>query len=284
MIKNNQGRCNLRKNELPLISVILPAYNCSVTISEAIDSIINQTYQNWELIVCDDCSTDETYSILKKYKNILGDKMILLQNEKNSRIAATLNHCLKYVHGDYVARMDGDDLSEITRFEEQVNFLINNPQYDLVGSQMTAFDEDGDIGIISTREIPDRYSLRYNTPFCHATIMIKKEVYVALKGYTVSNNIKRCEDVDLWFRFFYKGFIGYNLQQPLYKVRTRKEDYKRRTFSHSIEATKVCLKGFRLLNYPVRYYIFILKPLISGVIPGSLMKRIHDSRMKLILM
>lgn len=268
------------EEKYPVVSVILPAYNCADTISESIDSIISQTYQNWELVVCDDCSTDSTYEILKRYKKLLGDKMILLQNEKNSRIAVTLNQCLKYVHGKYIARMDGDDVSVVTRFEEQVTFLMNNPEYDLVGSQMITFDENGEKGRVSVREVPDKYSLRYNVPFCHATIMAKREVYDVLNGYTVSNNIKRCEDVDLWFRFFDKGFHGYNLQEPLYKVRTREEDYKRRTFSHSLEAAKVCYKGFKLLNYPIHYYVFLLKPIISGLVPASLMKKMHDYKEK----
>ena len=269
------------ENKLPLVSVILPAYNCANTISEAIDSIIAQTYSEWELIVCDDCSTDTTYEVLKKYKKKLGEKMILLQNEKNSKIAVTLNHCLKYVHGEYIARMDGDDISIVTRFEKLIAFLVENPEYDLVGSQMITFDEEGDKVIVLIVEKPNKYSLRYNTPFCHATIVMKKEVYDALKGYTVSKDIRRCEDVDLWFRFFYEGFQGYNLQEPLYKVRTREEDYKRRTFSHSLEAAKVCYRGFRLLNYPMRYYIFLLKPIISGLIPAFLMKKIHDYKEKI---
>lgn len=268
-------------NKMPLVSVILPVYNCQKTISEAIESVIEQTYTKWELIVCDDCSTDATYDILKQYKSKLGEKMVLLQNKQNSRIAVTLNHCLEHIHGDYIARMDGDDLSISTRFEKQVEFLMNNSKYDLVGSQMISFDDDGDIGVVPINEIPDKYSLRYNTPFCHATIMAKKEVYRTLKGYTVSENIKRCEDVDLWFRFFHEGFEGYNLQEPLYKVRTRKEDYKRRTLSHSLEAARVCFKGFKLLNYPKKYYIFGLKPLISGIVPATLMKKIHDKRMKI---
>ena len=111
------------------ISIIMGIYNCSETLPEAIDSIIAQTYENWELIMCDDASTDDTYKIAEEYKNKYSDKIILIRNEKNSRLAFSLNHCLKYASGKYVARMDADDVSVPKRFEKQINFLKEHPDF-----------------------------------------------------------------------------------------------------------------------------------------------------------
>ena len=102
-------------------------YNCADTLSEAIDSIINQTYTNWQLILCDDCSTDNTYNVAKSYQEKYPEKIVLVRNEVNSRLAFSLNHCLKYADGEFIARMDGDDISVSNRFEVQLKFLNDHP-------------------------------------------------------------------------------------------------------------------------------------------------------------
>ena len=106
----------------PLVSIIMGAYNCENTIYDCMESILKQTYENWEFIICDDCSSDHTLEILKKYEK--NDKRIhILHNEKNMRLAASLNRCLEVAHGKYVARMDADDISMPDRLEKQVEFL-----------------------------------------------------------------------------------------------------------------------------------------------------------------
>lgn len=274
----NRKGDSMKRTDKPLVSVIMPIYNCEQTLEAAIDSIIMQTYSNWELIVCDDCSKDKSLEILYKYKNKLGDKLIILRNEKNQRIAYSLNHCLKYVKGEFIARMDGDDISLPDRFEKQITFLKEHCDYDLVGTQMISFDEKGDHGVINVKETPDKWILRTNTPFGHATIMCHSYVYKKLNGYTVSDKIIRCEDVDLWFRFYENNFKGYNLPLSLYKVREDREAYKRRTFKHSWQASTVLFHGFRRLNFPFSSYIFVLKPIISCFIPDRLKQYIRNSK------
>ena len=107
---------------MPTVSVIMGIYNCEKTLSDAIDSIINQTYSDWELIMCDDGSTDNTYQIATKYSE-KDNRITVIKNDTNSGLAFSLNHCLKYAKGEYVARMDADDISLPNRFEKQVAFL-----------------------------------------------------------------------------------------------------------------------------------------------------------------
>lgn len=258
------------------VSVIMGVYNCENTVKESIDSIINQTYTNWEFIICDDGSSDNTYKIALEYAHQYPDKIRLIKNEKNLRLAATLNHCLEYATGEYVARMDGDDISLPARFKTQVAFLNANPQYQVVGTQMITFNETGDQGIRGGIEKPDKTYLRYTTPFAHATIMMRKDAYDKLAGYKVDKEITRCEDVDLWFRFFKEGLQGYNIPIPLYKVREGIQDFKRRKLSYAINTAKVCYKGYKLLDYPKKYYIFALKPIVSSLIPPKLLKYYHN--------
>ncbi len=250
----------MNKNENILISIIMGMYNCANTLEGAIKSILDQTYTNWELILCDDASTDDTYLIAKEYAERYPDKIILLRNEKNSKLSFTLNHCLQYATGEYVARMDADDLCTLDRFEKQVAFLNAHPELAVVGTAMQRFSNDGLADILYAIEKPDRYTLRRELPFFHATIMMRKSAYDALKGYTVSKRTVRGQDYDMWFRFYALGFNGDNMKEPLYLVREDKAAIRRRTFKVRWNAYKTMRYGFKLLNYPMHWRI---KPTLS---------------------
>ena len=120
-------------------------YNCAPTLAEAIDSILAQTYENWELILCDDGSADHTYNIADSYRQRYPEKIVLLKNEQNMGLNHTLNHCLDHATGEYIARMDGDDISLPERFEKELNYLLTHPEYAIVSSPMVYFDENGQI-------------------------------------------------------------------------------------------------------------------------------------------
>ena len=131
------------QEKLVRVSIIMGIYNCAATLPEAIDSLLAQTSQGWKLIMCDDASIDDTYAIAESYQMRYPEKIILIRNEKNKGLNYTLNHCLQYVDTEFVARMDGDDLSLSTRFEKEMDFLDKNPQYSIVSTSMIYFDENG---------------------------------------------------------------------------------------------------------------------------------------------
>lgn len=238
------------------VSVIMGIYNCASTLPEAIDSILSQSYTNWELILCDDASTDQTYQIAESYQRQFPNKIKLLRNDVNSKLAYSLNHCLQYTTGEYIARMDGDDISTADRFEKEIGYLQANPKVQLVGSAMQQFnDEKGKMRIIYKPEHPDRWTLHKQIPFHHATIMTYKHVYDELGGYTVSERTNRAQDYDLWFRFYAADFVGANLLEVLYYVREDINAIKRRTFKVRWNAFKTTLYGYKLLNYPKRWLI-----------------------------
>lgn len=262
------------------VSIIMGIYNCENTLKESIESIINQTYENWELIMCDDCSTDNTFNIAKNYADKYKDKIKLIRNNENITLAPTLNRCLELCTGEYIARQDGDDISVEDRLQKQVEFLENNKQYDLVGTAMMSFDENGDNGIRGAEvEIPSKENLVYTVPFCHATIMARSYVYEKLDGYRVTNYTKRCEDADLWFRFFAEGFKGYNLNEALYKVRDNISAYKRRNLRNYINLFIVNVNGYKLVDMPFKYYPYLIKPIISACIPSYIMKYYHSKKL-----
>ena len=122
------------------VSVIMGIYNCASTLDESIGSILNQSYSNWELIMCDDGSMGDTYQKALFYKKKYGDRIILLRNEHNMGLNYTLNKCLEVATGDYVARMDGDDISLPTRFEKEVRYLEEHSEMAIVSTPMIFFD------------------------------------------------------------------------------------------------------------------------------------------------
>lgn len=246
------------------ISVIMATYNCAETLKASIDSVLAQTYKDWKFIICDDCSTDNTYSVLKEYEVNYPDKFIIIKNEKNSKLPFSLNHCLKYADGEYCARMDGDDYISPERFEKQVEFLKANPDVHLVGCALQVFDDEKGLGrVICCKEKPDKFDLLDSPCFPHAAIMTYTRVYKELGGYTVSKRTVRSQDYDLWFRFFAKGYKGANLQEPLYFMREDEFSYLRRKPQLYLWLMVTKYKGYRLLNFPIRYYWHILLPLIA---------------------
>lgn len=244
------------------ISILMGIYNCEDTLPRAIDSVINQTYTEWELILCDDASTDNTYGIAQKYRDRYPEKIILIQNECNMRLAATLNHCLEYATGKYVSRMDGDDEILPERFEKQVEYLEDHPEIDLVGTAVLRINNEKRF-LLGSVENPDRFSMRRKPPFHHATILTYKYVYDRLGGYTVAERTRRAEDQDLWFRFYREGFKGDNLKDALYIIYETDANIKRRKFSDRWLTLQVQINGFKMLGYPKRW---LIRPLIECLV------------------
>ena len=267
----------------PKISVIMGIYNCAETLNEAINSILNQTETNWELIMCDDGSVDNTYAVAEKYVQQYPDKIVLIQNEKNHGLNYTLNRCLKKAKGKYVARMDGDDLSLPERFQKEAEFLDDHPEYAIVSTPMIYFDESGEWGRGTAIEIPQIKDFVFHAPFhCHAPCMIRREAFLRVKGYTVDKKLLRYEDCNLWYKLYSAGYRGYNLQEPLYKMRDDRNAYSRRSKSARVRAVYVQYTGFRMVKMPIKYYPFLgfefIKSLILIVMPEKLYMIMHKKR------
>ena len=246
----------------PRVSVIMGIYNCADTLEEAIESLMAQTYTDFEIIMCDDASTDDTYKVAEKLKDKYPSKIVLICNETNSYLAYSLNHCLKYAKGEYIARMDGDDKCLPDRFEKQVTFLDSHPKYDVVGTYMQHFTKDGFGDITKAVEYPDKYTIRDHIPFNHATIMMKKSVYDALGGYTISPLTRRSQDREMWYRFFKAGYSGANIPEPLYLMREDLNAFQRRTARVRWNGYKITRNGYKLLGFPWHWRV---KPFIQCV-------------------
>ena len=260
------------------ISILMGIYNCENTLTEAIESIINQTYSNWELILCDDGSSDNTVEIVEKYCKHFPNKIFLLKNMGNKGLNFTLNSCLQYATGDYIARMDGDDISLPERFEKEVNILDNYSEYAIVSTPMIYFDESGDWKIGTAIEKPSKKDFIKGTPFCHAPCMVRAEALRKVNGYSINKWTVRAEDYDLWFRMYAVGYKGYNIQTPYYKMRDDINAYRRRKFRYCINEAYVRIKGYKMLQLPLKAYTYVLRPLIVGLLPRKIYLFLHHKK------
>lgn len=265
---------------MPKVSIIMGAFNCADTIPFAIESLQIQTFKDWELIVCDDCSTDSTYRVISDL--MLKDPRIqLIKNETNSRLAATLNHCLQRVRGQYVARMDADDICLPDRLEVQVNWLDEHPEFDVVGGGILLYDETGEHEVLLNPEFPNVKYMYRHIPFFHPTIMMRREVYDNLGGYVVAKRTNRGQDMDLWFRFFSRGYKGYNLQRVILKYHDSLSDIKKKnSISAAWGFSQTMFLGFKANKYPFYKYIWIVKPILVSLFPKSIIFKLHKCFLK----
>ena len=263
----------------PKISVLMGIYNCAATLPAAIDCILAQTVADWELILCDDGSVDDTYSVAKSYVNQYPGKIILLKNEKNMGLNHTLNRCLAAAKGEFVARMDGDDLCSPDRFEKELAALTAHPEMALVSTGMTYFDETGTWGRHVPKDFPQKADFLYGTPFCHAPCMARRAAFEAVGGYTDDPKFLRVEDFDLWVKLYAAGFKGMNLEEPLYQMRDDRDAFSRRKFRYRINEARVMAKAIRLLELPKKNYYRAVRPVLVGLMPMWLYKRLHKKRL-----
>ncbi|MBR5808982.1 MAG: glycosyltransferase [Clostridia bacterium] len=264
----------------PDISIVMGIYNCADTLDEAIKSILDQTYTDWKMIMCDDASSDNTYQVAKKYVEKYPDKFILIKNEKNMGLNYTLNHCLQYADTKYVARMDGDDISLPERFEKEINFLKKNPEYAIVSAQMEYFDQAGIFGKSSGLGEAHKENIPKGTPFCHAPCMVLKEAFDAVGGYSVSKRLLRMEDYELWIKMYAQGYKGYNLPEVLYRMRDDRNATKRRKFRYRINEAYVRYLAVKRLGLSKKYLIYMARPILVGLLPAGIYTILHKKRLK----
>lgn len=189
--------------EKPLVSIVISFYNVEKFLPFSIMSVINQTYKNWELFLIDDGSSDQSVVVAEEFAN--KDKRIkLISDGKNKGLAARLNESVEMANGDFYARMDADDVMIVNRIEEQVSFLTEHPDVDVVGSSAMVID-------INNKIINSMDYTGVCDTFIHPTVMTRPQW---LKKNRYNDNLKMSEDRELWLRTQGTNTF-YNLSQPL---------------------------------------------------------------------
>lgn len=252
------------------ISILMGVYNGADTIEKAIESILNQTYPNFEFIICDDASTDATWEIICRFAQ--RDKRILcLKNERNMGLGATLNRCFECAKGRYIARQDADDISDVNRLEKTVRYLEKTGA-PYVGCGVRVFDDSGVWNYRQFPEVITKHIIAKKNPFFHPTMVFKREVFEQANGYRVAKETRRTEDYDLVMRLAALNLIGRNLQEILYSVYEPYDAYMRHTRLTRWYEICVRIHGLQIMKSPLHDYIYLVKPVIMGCMPRRCIK------------
>lgn len=228
------------------ISVIMPFYNCEKYLDDSIWSILNQTFSDFEFIIINDASTDNSDEVVKRY--ISDPRIIYIKNEENKGIVVNLNYGLSIAKWEYIARMDGDDISTFDRFEKQIQFLEKNPEISILWSFVTIINENAEETgkmekPISTDTI--KRDLFLYLTIVHGTTMIRKEVYDKIWWYR--EEYLYTEDNDWTYRAIYSGFLWGNIPKFLYK-------YRKHTNSSYKNSKDITRKNFKLRKETIKNF------------------------------
>lgn len=200
---------------MPKVSILMPVYNAEQYIVQALESIISQSFKDWELILINDASTDNSESVIMQYED---DRIYYIKNTENLRLIKTLNKGIGYCDGEYIARMDADDICLPDRLKQQVDFLDNHPHYLMCGTNASVIDSNGRRTGKIHNLTDNNYlqiSLLFSPSFIHPSMMIRKEI---LQQNKYDEAYKHVEDYELWCRIAKQGKIA-NIDNELLKYR-----------------------------------------------------------------
>ena len=199
----------------PMVSILMPVYKTAPYLREALDSILSQTFTDYELIVLNDCSPDNADEILDSYSD---PRIVRYKGEKNVGLSNILNIGIGMARGKYIARMDSDDLSLSDRLQIQVDYLESHPDIDLISVGMQLFGAKDEVWVREPNPDKVKINALFHSPILHASSVWRRERFEE-NGLRFRQEMVPSEDYDLWTRALVKGLKLVNLRQVLYKYR-----------------------------------------------------------------
>lgn len=259
---------------MPKVSIIMGVYNGFQKMDRSIQSIMNQTFTDWEFVICDDGSKDESYQKLLSYVE-QDNRIVVIKNLQNAGLSKTLNSCLEVAKGDYIARMDDDDFAHPDRLEKEVAFLDAHSEYDIVATGRNMVDEKGIWGSDIYKGERSGIDIYRGLTFAHPTVMVRKRAYDTVVGYSTDPDIGREEDTDLWCKMYCAGFKGYITGEILLDYFESRNSMARRKFKYRIAETYIKLKYRKALGVPFYMIPLAFKPILVGLLPKSIIEKYH---------
>lgn len=264
---------------MPKISVIMGVHNREKTVARAIDSILNQTFSDFEFIICDDFSSDSTVKIVEDYVK-RDNRIILIKNKVNYGLAASLNNCINMSKGEYIARMDDDDISHSDRFEKQNIFLDKHPGYAIVGTCRNTFDDAGVWNTYGESGELTKEDIIKGNIFTHPTVMMRRDALVLSGMYTVSERTMRGEDLDLWCKMYACGYKGYVLKDILFDYYEDRNKIKEIKAKYRLNNYWTHILWRKKMGLPLKYDIYAYKELLAIIMPQKLLVKYKKSKYK----
>ncbi len=229
----------------PLVSILMPIYKTAPFLREAMDSMLSQTFTDFELIVLNDCSPDNAEEILDEYKD---PRIVRYRGEKNEGLANVLNVGMQRARGKYIARMDSDDISAPNRLEVQVNYLEQHPDIDLCSCGMNLFGAMEDQWIRESDFETLRINALFFSPILHASSVWRREAFDRL-GLRFRQEMVPAEDYDLWCRALSGGLRLVNIPECLYQYRIHPEQATGNT-EKTLQKEQLVREGFLRTIFP----------------------------------
>lgn len=252
-----------------MVSVVMSVYNAEKYLAEAIESIVNQTYQDFEFIIVNDCSNDSSLDIILDYEKRY-NSIRLLNNTKNIGLTKSLNKAISVAKGEFIARMDADDISEHHRFERQIAYFEEHDDIDILGTFSNDINGQGEIFRKRTTPVHHDDIVRMLPKLCpmaHPTVMFRKDS-LALIGF-YNERFRTSQDLEMWFRAAGVGLRFANIPEFLFKYRMDSDFLDRKTFQFRWNDYKLRLEGFKYIKLPWYKYGYAFIPILLGILPSS---------------
>jgi glycosyltransferase involved in cell wall biosynthesis len=261
-----------KKTTMPKISALMCTYNeIPDYLEKAVKSVLNQTFKDFEFIIVDD-STERTVIEYLELSSKKDNRIVYVHNQKRKGFVASLNHGLEISKGEYIARIDSDDIQLIERFKEQIKYLELHKEIGILGCWCNKITDSGEVTGIRKypprREIPRQMMIQ--NVISYAGVMIRRSVFDRIGKY--GESIPRPEDYELWMRAIAKGIVLDNFPKPLFHYRI--PDYRKRVIENWTGNLKIKIKYFGLTYLPQRLFGIILVVLII-IVPKTLISRLY---------
>lgn len=247
------------KTREPLVSVLLPVYNGEKYLKDCINSVLNQTYSNFEFVIIDDGSVDSTESIISSYND---SRIRFIKNQQNLKLIATLNKGIKLSEGKYIARIDADDLMHPNRLQKQVDFLETNVDYVFVGSAVRLIKEEVEEESIRyyTEHDDIVFSMLFYCPFIHPSLLLRKSIINENELYFDSDFL-HAEDYELWTRIVTFGKVA-NLPEKLTSYRIHHDQISQQHIDYQKKQMQLIRNNF--LNKRLTDFSDLEKDILFG--------------------
>ena len=258
----------------PKITVIMSVYNAQTYLNEAIESILNQSFSDFEFLIINDCSEDDTRKILDGFAR-QDHRIKLLTNKKNLGLTKNLNRLVQMSNGEYIARMDADDISLSERFKEQIDYFESHTDIDITGTYSQNISSEGKV--IGERKVPHTHEeitklLPKLNPLSHPTVMFRTSALKRIGGY--NERYKTSQDFHLWFKATGHGLKINNIPKVLFQYRMNDSYVSRKSFQYRLNEFKIKLDGYKLIKHPWYKYHTALISLVLAILPPFLFNQL----------
>lgn len=256
----------------PKISVIMSVFNGKQYMRKGIQSVLNQSFDDFEFIICDDGSTDGTW---KELQGIAEEdrRIILIRNENNKGLAYSLNRCIDIAKSEILARQDADDESDLRRFAIQYPYVLSHPEFAIIGTSWWNVDENGNMKQFHPIPDPAAKDMIWDGGFMHPSWMMRKSIILSVGGYTEGELTRRDQDYHLVLKLYGAGYKMHNMEEPLYLYTNDSNTFKRTKNWKRVRGLMwIRWDGYKRNHFPFWAYIAVLKPLVKNLLPQFITK------------